>query len=65
MVSNELREKVIRHLQTVPRPQNFATLEEAYNAGIRLAIEARLRVDGEDVPIPKELEEKLARLEER
>ena len=37
MVNNELREKVIRHLQTIPRLQNFATLEEAYNAAEAVA----------------------------
>jgi len=42
-------ELVIHALAQKPLPPTITTVEGAYRYGIRVALEARIRVDGEDI----------------
>jgi hypothetical protein len=48
VVTEQLREQIIMALQRVPLPPEAKTLQDAYELGIRRAIEARIRIDGKD-----------------
>ena len=52
MVSKAIRDLIIEQVQRVPLPPEVKTPEEAFKLGIRMALEARIQVNGKDLEQP-------------